>query len=165
LWTESEALLNAANQERNHLDSDFDELPVFEALDSEATFDRAVIDGNELDADIVPGSPEEEAILGMPGMLSSQQMAELLREYRAEQAKRLTQTSAELSLSEQMSLLRRELQECVKAYARQTNSTPIAVNAEIKRALGGLPAPMASANELRERIELVRSWAVSQRRF
>ena len=165
LWTESEALLNAANQERNHLDSEFDELPVFEALDSEATFDRAVIDGNELDADIVPGSPEEEAILGMPGMLSSQQMAELLREYRAEQAKRLTQTSSELSLSEQMSALRRELQECVKAYARQTNSTPIAVNAEIKRALGGLPAPMASANELRERIELVRSWAVSQRRF
>jgi superfamily II DNA or RNA helicase len=163
IWSESEALLNAANQERNHLDVDFDDLPVFEALDSEATFDRAVLDGNELDADLVPGSPEEEAILGIPGMLSAQQVAEILREHRSAQVQRLARTPREVTLSDQLSDLRRELQDCVRAYARQSNSTPVAINGEIKRSLGGVPAPMATAEELRERIELVRSWAVSGR--
>jgi superfamily II DNA or RNA helicase len=162
IWSESEALLHQAAQERNHMDSEFDDLPVFEALESEATFDRAVIDGNELDADLVPGSPEEEAILGMPGLLSPQQVAELLREHRASQARRMAGTERELTVADKMSALRRELQDCVKAYARQINSTPIAVNAEIKRVLGGLPAPMASAEELQQRINLVREWAVKK---
>mgnify|MGYP000267001217 CR=1 FL=1 len=162
VWAESEALMNAANQERNHLDSEFDELPVFEALESDATFDRAVIDGNELDADIIPGTPEEEAILGMPGLLSPQQVAELLRDHRAAQTKRLMAQPREATLAEQLTELRRELQDCVKAYARQTNSTPIAVNAEIKRVLGGLPAPMAGVEELQQRINLVRGWAIGR---
>lgn len=162
VWLESEALMNAANQERNHLDSEFDELPVFEALESDATFDRAVMDGNELDADLLPGTPEEEAILGMPGMLTPQQVAELLRDHRAAQAKRMAGQHREPTMAELLASLRKELQDCVKAYARQTNSTPIAVNAEIKRVLGGLPAPMASADELRQRIHLVRSWAIGR---
>ena len=65
-------------------------------------------------------------------------------------------------MAELLASLRKELQDCVKAYARQTNSTPIAVNAEIKRVLGGLPAPMASAEELRQRISLVRGWAIGR---
>ena len=162
IWMESEALMNAANQERNHLDTEFDDLPVFEALESDATFDRAVMDGNELDADLIPGTPEEEAILGMPGMLTSQQVAELLRDHRAAQAKRLAGQHREQTMAELLASLRKELQDCVKAYARQTNSTPIAVNAEIKRVLGGLPAPMASAEELRQRISLVRGWAIGR---
>jgi hypothetical protein len=98
----------------------------------------------------------------MPGLLSPQQVAELLRDHRAAQTKRLMAQPREATLAEQLTELRRELQDCVKAYARQTNSTPIAVNAEIKRVLGGLPAPMAGVEELQQRINLVRGWAIGR---
>ena len=159
LWTESEALMNAANVERNHLDAEFDDLPAFEALESEATFDRAVLDGTELDAALVPGSPEEEAILGLPGLLSPKEVAAILSEHRAAQVKRLAAAPKVESVADEVMELRRELQDCVRGYALQVGSTPAAVNGELKRALGGLPAPMATAAELRERIALVRQWA------
>jgi superfamily II DNA or RNA helicase len=162
LWSESDALLAEANRSRNHIDSEFDDLAVFEALDSEATFDRAVIDGAELDAAMVPGSPEEEAILGLPGLLSANDVAQILQEHRHAQAKRLSRSPAEISLSEQISELRRELQDVVRAFARQSNTTPAVINAELKRAIGGAPTPMASADELQQRIELVRSWAIKR---
>jgi hypothetical protein len=54
------------------------------------------------------------------------------------------------------------LQSVVWAYAKQIDSTPMAVNAELKRAVGGVPAPLASIDELKERIELVRSWALGK---
>lgn len=162
LWSESEALVAEANRTRNHIDSEFDDLAVFEALDSEAFFDRAVIDGAELDAAMVPGSAEEEAILGLPGLLSSTDVAQILQEHRHAQAKRLSRSPAEISLSEQISELRRELQDVVRAFARQSNTTPAVINAELKRAIGGSPTPMASASELQQRIELVRSWAIKR---
>jgi len=160
LWTETEALLNAANRERNHIDAQFDDLPAFEALDSEATFDRAVLDGNELDGDLVPGSAEEEAILGLPGMLTAHQVADILRDHRSSQAKHAARTPKQITMTQQLADLRRELQDCVRGYARSANSTPMAVNGELRQALGGAPAPMATAEELQERIDLVRSWAL-----
>lgn len=159
LWSESEALITAANAERNHLDSEFDDLPAFEALDSEATFDRAVLDGSELDAALVPGSPEEEAILGLPGLLTAKQVAEVLREHRHAQAKRLAKQPKVETLNEKLAELRRELQDCVRGYARQIDVTPAVVNAELKRAVGGVPAALASVAELEERIAMVRRWA------
>lgn len=159
LWSESDALMTAANTERNHLDAEFDDLPAFEALESEATFDRAVLDGSELDAALVPGSPEEEAILGLPGLLTPSQVAEILREHRHAQAKRLARQPAVETMNDRLSALRRELQDCVRAYARQIDSTPAAVNAELKRVVGGVPTPLASEAELVERIAVVRGWA------
>lgn len=162
MWSESEALIHLANAERSHLDAEFDELPAFEALESEATFDRAVMDGAELDAALVPGSPEEEAILGLPGMLTTAEVAEILREHRAAQARRLAKAGPPpKTLGEEIAALRKELQECVKGYAFQIGSTPAAVSADLKRAVGGVPTPLASAEELRERIALVRKWATT----
>ncbi|MEY3406981.1 MAG: hypothetical protein RL038_42 [Actinomycetota bacterium] len=159
LWSESEALIADANRSRNHLDADFADFAVFEALDSEATFDRAVIDGAELDATLVPGSPEEEAILGLPGLLSANEVAQILQEHRHAQAKRLAKHQPEETMADQIALLRRQLQDVVRAYAAQAGTTAAIVNAELKRALGGAPTPMASAAELQKRIELVRDWS------
>jgi hypothetical protein len=141
------------------LDAEFSDLPVFEALESEAMFDRAVLDGAELDATLVPGSPEEEAILGLPGLLSASEVAQILKEHRHAQAKQITKEKVDLTTAEQIAELRRELQNVVRALAVQTNSTPAMVNAELRRAAGGNPTPMATIAELQERIALVRTWA------
>jgi superfamily II DNA or RNA helicase len=162
IWNEDDAVIKFATQERNKFDAEFEDLPAFEALDSEATFDKAVMDGSELHALLEPGSPEEEAILGMPGMLSAQEISQMIAEHRAKQHQLRTKEPKNQSLADQLSTLRSELQSVVWAYAQQIDSTPMAVNAELKRAIGGVPAPLASIEELKERIELVRNWALGR---
>lgn len=162
VWNEEEAITKFENQARNRFDSEFDDLPAFEALDSEATFDKAVMDGSEMHALLEPGSPEEEAILGMPGMLSPEEISQMIAEHRAKQMTRSNKTAKEKSLADQLSELRSELQNVVWAYAKQIDSTPMAVHGELKRVAGGVPAPMASIEELKQRIELVRSWALGK---
>ncbi len=162
VWNEDDAVIKFATQERNKFDAEFEDLPAFEALDSEATFDKAVMDGSELHALLEPGSPEEEAILGMPGMLSPQEISQMIAEHRAKQNQMRAKEPKTQSLADQLSTLRGELQSVVWAYAKQIDSTPMAVNAELKRAVGGVPAPLASIDELKERIELVRSWAIGK---
>lgn len=162
VWNEEEAITRFENQERNKFDSEFDDLPAFEALDSEATFDKAVMDGSELQALLEPGSPEEEAILGMPGMLTPEEISQMIAEHRAKQVHRTSNKSKEKSLADQLSDLRSELQNVVWAYAKQIDSTPMAVHGELKKVAGGVPAPLASVEELKIRIELVRSWAIGK---
>lgn len=162
IWDENEAITKFENQERNKFDAEFEELPAFEALDSEATFDKAVMDGGELKSLLEPGSPEEEAILGMPGMLSPEEVSALLAEHRAKQMQFAAKKSKEKTLADQLSDLRSELSDVVWAYAQQIDSTPMAIHAQLKRSLGGVPAPLASLDELKERIELVRKWALGK---
>jgi superfamily II DNA or RNA helicase len=162
IWDENDAITKFETQERNKFDAEFDELPAFEALDSEATFDKAVMDGGELKSLLEPGSPEEEAILGMPGMLSPEEVSALLAEHRAKQIQFATKKPKEKTLADQLSDLRSELSDVVWAYAQQIESTPMAVHAQLKRSLGGVPAPLASLDELKERIELVRKWALGK---
>jgi superfamily II DNA or RNA helicase len=162
IWDEDEAIIKFATQERNKFDAEFDDLPAFEALDSEATFDKAVMDGSELHALLAPGSPDEEAILGMPGMLTPQEISQMIAEHRAKHFQQAKNAPKTKSLADQLSELRSELQNVVWAYAKQIDSTPMAVHGELKRAVGGVPAPLASIDELKERINLVRSWAIGK---
>ena len=62
-----------------------------------------------------------------------------------------------------MPALKRELNDCVKAYARQSGSSQAQVHAELRRVSGGPEVARASAAELRTRIERVRAWAVGRR--
>ena len=156
-WTAEEAGELVARQERAAVDAELMALPAFEALDSEATLDRVLFDRREISA----GSVEEEDFLGIPGLLEPDQVATLLYEKRTRAAKHQTRPS--VSAHEEVATLRRELQDCVRAYARQVGSTPAAVNADVRRVCGGPPAPVASADDLRRRIEQVRSWAISNR--
>ena len=156
-WTAEEAGQLVARNERAAVDAELMALPAFEALDSEATLDRVLFDRREIAA----GSVEEEDFLGIPGLLEPDQVATLLYEKRTKAAKR--QVRPPVSAHEEVATLRRELQDCVRAYARQVGSTPAVVNADVRRVCGGPPAPVASADDLRRRIEQVRSWAISNR--
>jgi hypothetical protein len=157
-WTEEDALMAAANSERSTLDVELSDLPAFEALESEATLDRVLFDNREFSA--MPGNVEEEDFLGIPGLLAPDQVASLLHAKRVEARSRPARPRVQ---HEEVSELRRELQDCVRAYARQTNASPASVNAAVRDACGGPPAPLASAAELRARVEMLRAWAVSSR--
>lgn len=154
-WSEDEALLLAANAATSGIDVEL--APAYEALDSEATFDRVLFDNREMP---LPGNVEEEDFLGIPGLLEPDQVATLLY---AKRTQKKVKQPPEKQQFEEVAELRRELQDCVRAYARQSNATPAAVNAEVRSVCGGPPAPLASAAELRRRIETLRMWAVSSR--
>ena len=59
--------------------------------------------------------------------------------------------------------LKRELNDCVKAYARQSGTSQAQVHAELRRVSGGPEVARASAAELRTRTERVRAWAIGRR--
>lgn len=157
-WTEEDALMAAAKAQRSTMDVGLADVPAFEALDSEAMLDRVLFDNKQFNA--LPGNVEEEDFLGIPGLLAPDQVASLLHAKRVEARSRPARPRA---AHEEVSELRRELQDCVRAYARQTNASPAAVNAAVRDACGGPPAPLASAAELRARVEMLRAWAVSSR--
>ncbi len=158
LWSEEEALLAAVNAERSTMDFELADLPAFEALESEATLDRVLFDNTQFSA--LPGNAEEEDFLGIPGLLAPEQVSTLLHAKRIEARNRPLRPRAQ---HEEIAGLRRELQDCVRAYARQTNASPAVINSAVRDACGGPPAPLASMTELRSRIEMLRAWAVSSR--
>ena len=157
-WSDEAAMLAQANAVQTSPDTDLTDTPAFEALESEATLDRVLFDSREFSA--LPGNVEEEDFLGIPGLLEPHQVATLLHAKRVEARKRPVQQT---TLHDEVAGLRRELQDCVRAYARQIDSSPAAVNASVRSACGGPPAPLASAAELKTRIETLREWASTRR--
>src|SRR3546814_9751699 len=93
----------------------------WEALGSQATFDRVLYDGGEFGhaGEVHVGSEEEMDFLGIPGLLEPDQVRDLLRTRQSERAakqKASATTSrgdsvAEVSTHEQLAMLRRERSE------------------------------------------------------
>ena len=64
------------------------QLSVFEALESDASFDRVLFDGGEFGLGGMVGSEDEQDFLGIPGLLDADQVGVLLRQRQAEQVSR-----------------------------------------------------------------------------
>jgi len=156
-WTEEDVLVAQALAQRDTPDLLADDQLSFEALESEATFDRILFDGGEFGT--APGTVEEEEFLGIPGLLDADQVSDLLRS-RGKGAK---PTTAPETATVDVPAIKRELNDCVKAYARQSGTSQAQVHAELRRVSGGPEVARASAAELRTRIERVRAWAVGRR--
>jgi superfamily II DNA or RNA helicase len=155
-WSEEDVLVAQALQQRDTPDLLDDQL-AFEALESEATFDRVLFGDDEFGAGAGPGTAEEEEFLGIPGLLDADQVSDLLRSRG-----RAPKAAPDVVVVD-IRALRRELNDCVRGYARQTSTSQAAVHADLRRACGGPEVPRASAAELRARIEKVRGWAVGRR--
>ncbi len=156
-WTEEDVLVAQALQERDTADLLVEDQLSFEALESEATFDRILFDGGEFGT--APTTVEEEEFLGIPGLLDADQVSDLLRS-RGTGAK--AKAVPEVAVVD-VPALKRELNDCVQAYARQTATSQAQVHAELRRVSGGPEVARASAAELRTRIERIRAWAVGRR--
>ena len=158
-----------AEAEAGDGDGDGDEGLPFEALGSEATFDHVLYDGDQY------GSEEEMDFLGIPGLLEPGQMRELLQHRTSEgakaQARRAARAGAEapaadtvqeVSTHEQLAVLRRELNGLVGAWNHRTGQPHGVTHAALRKECGGPASAVANAEQLRARIDAVRTWAVKK---
>ncbi len=66
----------------------------WEAIESDANFDRVLYDGDEFGFAAPTGSDEELDFIGLPGILEPEQVRELLRQRQARQSRRAAARSA-----------------------------------------------------------------------
>jgi superfamily II DNA or RNA helicase len=162
-------LLAAANREEK---ASGELTGTFEALDAQASFDRVLFDGGEFGTGADVGSDAEQDYLGLPGLLDADQVTTLLRQRQAAQARGAsgggaTEREVALEQSEQehrrAAALRKELSKLVSAWARKSGTPHGKVHSELRRRCGGPEVPLATADQLSDRVELVRGWFVGKR--
>jgi superfamily II DNA or RNA helicase len=144
----------------------------FQALGSDATFDRVLYDGAEFGhaGEVHVGSEEEMDFLGIPGLLDPDQVRDLLRQRQRDRAGRRRSPApdgvadevdpvVEMATHEQLAVLRRELNGLVAAWHHRTGQSHGAVHAALRAECGGPAAAGATAEQLVRRIEKIREWA------
>jgi superfamily II DNA or RNA helicase len=158
--------LLARAQQAESASADEQLLP-FEAIGSNATFDRVLYDGAEFGhaGEVSVGSEEEMDFLGIPGLLEPDQVRDLLRQRQSERARGRRRSAvedpgiAEITTHEQLAMLRRELNGLVAAWHHRTGESHGAVHATLRRECGGPAAAGATADQLTRRIAKIREWA------
>ncbi|OEV02954.1 hypothetical protein AN216_15840 [Streptomyces oceani] len=169
-----EELLAEAEREQSEPDGE-EQLP-FEALESDAVFDRVTYDGAEFGMQAHPGSEEEQDYLGIPGLLEPDQVQQLLQKRQARQishSRKKPDTEVDLLelpadrrpvvTHKELMELRRELNSLVGAYVHQSGKPHGVIHNELRRVCGGPPSAEATAGQLRQRIDKVREWATRMR--
>jgi superfamily II DNA or RNA helicase len=142
-----------------------EQLMPFQAIGSEARFDRVLYDGGEFghSGEVHSGSDEEMDFLGIPGLLEPDQMRDLLRTRQSERAKKQSAAAPapqlEHTTHEQLAGLRRELNGLVAAWNHRTGQPHGVTHTKLRKDCGGPPAAVATADQLQARIDLVREWA------
>jgi superfamily II DNA or RNA helicase len=139
-------------------------LVAFQALGSQATFAHVLYDGAEFGhaGEVHVGSEEEMDFLGIPGLLEPDQVRSLLQ-HRQRQRRDLQAEAAEVerdvSTHERLAVLRRELNGLVAAWHHRTGQPHGVTHAALRKECGGPAAAIATADQLRARIDKLRDWA------
>ncbi len=170
-YAEEEKLLAEAERQQDEDTGEQDMLP-FEALESDAVFDRVMYNGAEFGMQAHPGSEEEQDYLGIPGLLEPDQVQLLLQKRQARQiAHSRRKPDAEADLVElpadrrpvvthkELLELRKQLNSMVGAYSHQSGKPHGVIHTEVRRVCGGPPSAEATAGQLRQRIAKVQEWA------
>ncbi len=165
IFAAEQDLIDRANAAEGAAD---DLLGNFEALGSQASFDRVLYDGGEFGhaGEVHVGSEEEMDFLGIPGLLEPDQVRDLLRSRQSERAAKQktapkpADTVEQVTTHEQLAVLRRELNGLVAAWHHRTSQPHGITHAELRKQCGGPAAAVATADQLRQRIDLIRDWAI-----
>lgn len=168
-WNAEEDLMDAAERDEKASDALTQEF-TFQALGSAAHFDRVMFDGREFGQLAVPGTPEEEEFLGLPGLLEPEHVHELLLQRQARQSRHrkvreaAAATGSEPAIPAPPAPLHRTLKEqrqllnsLVGLYARQSGEPHGAVHAELRRICGGPAVSHATVAQLQARIDVLRA--------
>jgi superfamily II DNA or RNA helicase len=152
----------------------------FQALSATAELDQVIYDGATFGgAPVAAGTPEELDFLGLPGLLTPDQVATLLRRRQAEQqaashrragaghdgdtrgggaARGGTDGRGQgRSAGEQRVALRRQLNALVAAHHHRTGVPHGKIHAELRRLCGGPPSAQATIAQLEARIAAIRT--------
>ncbi|WBB57107.1 DEAD/DEAH box helicase [Verrucosispora sp. WMMD573] len=144
----------------------------FAALSATAELDQVIFDGASFGTAAQAGTPEEEEYLGLPGLLTSEQVASLLAKRQADQlaaqrrraTERTTQSAAPasappapMSAAQRRVALRRQLNALVAAQHHRTGQPHGKIHAELRRICGGPPSAQATIEQLEERIATVQT--------
>jgi superfamily II DNA or RNA helicase len=156
----------------------------FEAVSATAELDQVIFDGASFAAPVLAGTPEEEEYLGLPGLLTPDQMALLLRRRQVDRlasAQRRGGSDGRAtvgptggladgesaagaggapaggrSAGEQRVVLRRQLNALVAAHHHRTGLPHGKIHAELRRRCGGPPSAQATVAQLADRIAAIR---------
>jgi superfamily II DNA or RNA helicase len=141
----------------------------FEALSATAELDQVIYDGASFGTGARSGTPEEAEYLGLPGLLTPDQVAVLLNRRQSEQLaaqqKRARETvpaqrdreTVVLSAGERRVTLRRQLNTLVAAHHHRTGLPHGKIHAELRRLCGGPPSAQATIEQLEERIATIQT--------
>ncbi|BCJ67173.1 DEAD/DEAH box helicase [Polymorphospora rubra] len=142
----------------------------FEALSATAELDQVIFDGASFGTGAQAGTPEEEDYLGLPGLLTADQVALLLNKRQAEQlaaqrrrkadpapAQREPAVAPPPTAAERRIRLRRQLNALVAARHHRTGLPHGKIHAELRRLCGGPPSAQATIEQLEERIATMQS--------
>ncbi|MGK4581054.1 DEAD/DEAH box helicase [Kitasatospora sp. HPMI-4] len=172
LFDEEDRLLAEANQAKDGPDTAGGEEFSYEALGSDAVFDRVLYNAMEFGMQAHPGSEEEEDYLGIPGLLEPDQVHMLLQKRQHRQIQRSKARPAEeadllelpaeerpVVTHQELRELRKELNTLVAAWHHRTSQPHGTIHNELRRQCGGPLTAQATANQLKARIAKIREWA------
>lgn len=167
MWDAEAALMNEAEREDRASSELLDEEFKYQALGSDAHFDRAVFDGAEFGGYAEVESEEELDFLGLPGLLEPQEVHALLQQRQARQARRSANKQGLLehapdraespeALHRTLGEQRKLLSSLVGMYAKVSGEPHKDIHTELRRVCGGPAVAQASVTQLQKRIELLR---------
>jgi hypothetical protein len=136
-----------------------------ELLSATAELDQVIFDGASFGTPVGAGTPEEEEYLGLPGLLTADQVATLLAKRQAEQRAQARpaggpapeQRPVPRTAGERRILLRRQLNTLVAAHHHRTGLPHGKIHAELRRLCGGPPSAQATIEQLEERIATIQT--------
>ncbi|WP_341951904.1 DEAD/DEAH box helicase [Salinibacterium sp. TMP30] len=150
-----DSLLDSENREEKTSDELADEF-IWEAIESDANFDRVLFDGNEFGFAAETGSDEELDFIGLPGILEPEQVRELLLQRQKRQSRRAeSKPKADRpqplyrTLKEQRTLLNN----LVGRRAKLSSEPHGLIHAELRRVCGGPAVAQATVTQLQTRID------------
>ncbi|WP_068162151.1 DEAD/DEAH box helicase [Rhodococcus phenolicus] len=156
-------LLADANRRK---DEPGEEEKAFTSLGADAELDQVIYDGSSFGTATFSGSDEEADYLGLPGLLDADQMRALLRQRQEEQLGKPRQAAPEpppqvverVATADTLAQLRRDLNSLVAVVHHRTRKPHGVIHGELRRQCGGPPTALATAEQLRDRIAVLRSW-------
>lgn len=169
-YNPEDAMAAAAEREDRASNTLEEEQFSYQALASDANFDRVLFDGEDFGGFAEPGTDEELDFIGLPGILEPEQVHELLVQRQARQGRRHNEREAAMgeqaptpaeagtpepvyrTIKEQRTLLN----SLVGLYSKNTGEPHGLIHAELRRNCGGPAVAQASLTQLQGRIAYLR---------
>lgn len=161
-------LVEQANRTETETDA---EEKGYVSLGADAELDQVIYDGSSFGTAAFSGSADEQEYLGLPGLLDADQMRALLRRRQSEQLDRTVAPSTTITTpapaaaagqadgpagAGDLDRLRRELNSLVAMSHHRTGRPHGVIHGELRRACGGPPTAIATADQLQTRIDFLR---------